>query len=91
MNVDKKEEMSRGEEQLQKIINSQLNRKSELGNKMGNTEVDELLIFYLVCSLNAGNSGSFFDRPKMAKRQLDELRELGVQSEKILQKLKMIK
>lgn len=69
------------EEKLQQIMKNQLEgpkkEASIIGSSSPDSEVEAFLVFQLVNSLNAGNSGMFHDRAKMAKRELEELQNLG--------------
>lgn len=76
---NKEDEIS-SEETLKKLIKTQAEDKVS-NNKplMGTTDkkVEAVLVFKLVCSLNQGNSGAFYGRVEMAKKQVEELEKLG--------------
>lgn len=69
------------EEKLEQIMRNQLNTKGKeasiAGSSSSDVKVEAFLAFELMKSLNAGNSGMFHDRAKMAKRELEELQNLG--------------
>jgi len=69
------------EEKLDKLMKSQVeNKESKLDKTPTGTadgRVEGYLVFRLVESMNMGNSGAFHGRPEMARRQIEELKNLG--------------
>lgn len=69
------------EEKLGRLMKTQVeNKESKLDKASAgaaDSRVEGYLVFRLVESMNMGNSGVFYGRPESAKRQIEELKNLG--------------